>query len=227
MVDPYETRPRLLDLFCGAGGAAVGYHRAGFEVVGVDIKSQPRFPFEFHQADALTYSLDGFDVIHASPPCQRYSIAERIHGNKEKYPDLIAPIRSRLKENGSFYVIENVPGAPLHTPVMLCGLMFDLRILRHRYFETYPFFMVPGHPQHPDWIVIKSFRTYSCFKNGATHITMAGHNFSREDAISALNGDCSWMTREELSQAIPPAYTNFIGKRIMEALREADEKRPI
>jgi len=208
------VKPRLLDLFCGAGGSAMGYHRAGFEVVGVDINPQPRFPFEFHQADALTYPLKGFDVIHAGPPCQRFSIANRIHNNADKYEDLITPIRIRLIEWGGLYVIENVPGAPLINPIMLCGLMFKLKVLRHRLFEMNRFTLTPFHPSHAG-IIIKSFRTYSCFKNGATHITLAGHNFSRTDAIIALNNDCAWMTREELSQAIPPTYTEYIGKQLI------------
>lgn len=114
------TKPRLLDLFCGAGGAAAGYHRAGFDVVGVDINPQPNYPFEFHQADAMTFPLDGFDAIHASPPCQRYSRMSTSRPTlAATYPDLVAPIRERI-ERGP-YVIENVPGAPLVDPLVLCG----------------------------------------------------------------------------------------------------------
>src|SRR4030043_482980 len=98
-------RPRLLDLYCKAGGAAMGYHWAGFEVVGVDIEPQPHFPFEFHQADALTYPLDGFDAYHASPPCQGYSVCTPEH-TKGNWPKLINPIRERLKATGKPYVIE-------------------------------------------------------------------------------------------------------------------------
>jgi hypothetical protein len=119
------VRPRLLDLFCGAGGAAVGYHRAGFDVVGVDINPQPRYPFEFHQADAMTFPLDGFDAIHASPPCQAYS-----HGTppdkRSNHPDLLDATRDRLNAAGLPWVIENVPRAPLRSPVILCGSQFDL-----------------------------------------------------------------------------------------------------
>src|SRR5512146_881208 len=121
--------PRLLDLFCGAGGAAMGYHRACFEVVGVDINPQPHYPFEFHQADALTYPLDGFDVIHASPPCQDYTIASLYHRmNGKTYPDLIEPTRKHLMRSSSVWVMENVPGAPLINPIMLCGSMFGLEV---------------------------------------------------------------------------------------------------
>lgn len=122
------TKPKLLDLFCGAGGAAMGYHRAGFEVTGIDINPQPHYPFKFIQADAMTYPLGGFDCYHASPPCQRYSILTRgLHQDRiENYPDLIAPIRDRLLHTGKPYVIENVEGARklLINPVKLCGTMF-------------------------------------------------------------------------------------------------------
>src|SRR4051794_16680153 len=120
--------PRLLDLFCGAGGCSVGYHRAGFDVVGIDIAPQPHYPFEFIQADALTaldlfgMRIGDFDAVHASPPCQSYSVSCNYRPeNRTKYPDLVAPTRELLYEIGLPYVIENVPGAPLHSPIMLCG----------------------------------------------------------------------------------------------------------
>ena len=122
------TRPRLLDLFCGAGGAAMGYHRAGFDVVGVDIKPQLRYPFEFHQGDAMTWPLDGFDVIHASPPCQDHTrqFVPREHGTGW----MLAAIRERLTASGLPWIIENVPGAPMRADYKLCGCMFDLPRLR-------------------------------------------------------------------------------------------------
>jgi DNA (cytosine-5)-methyltransferase 1 len=136
-------KPRILDLFCGAGGASAGYARAGFDVVGVDLNPQPRYPFEFHQADALTFPLDGFDAIHASPPCQAYSTMRRGLWKDREHPDLIAPIRDRLIGADVPYVIENVEGARrlLVNPVLLCGTMFGLgtkegnQLRRHRYFE--------------------------------------------------------------------------------------------
>src|SRR5665213_3193952 len=132
------SRPRLLDLFSGAGGAAVGYHRAGFEVVGVDIKPQPHYPFEFRQKDALWVlegeTMEGFDAIHASPPCQAYSKARKLQGLR--HPDLIASVRELLLAISLPYVIENVPGAPLRNPVLLCGEMFGLGVRRERLFET-------------------------------------------------------------------------------------------
>src|SRR5688500_4187308 len=116
---------RLLDLFCGAGGCSEGYHRAGFEVVGVDLKAQKNYPFEFIQADALDYPLDGFDVIHASPPCQAYSVLRRANPDAE-YADLIEPTRAKLQASGLPWIIENVPGAPLAQSITLCGSMFGL-----------------------------------------------------------------------------------------------------
>ena len=110
-------KPRLLDLFCGAGGCSMGYHRAGFEVVGVDNKPQKNYPFEFHQADAMTFPLDGFDVIHASPPCQAYSVTRAL--SRKKHPQLIEKIRSRLIENRKPFLIEKVPGSPLRNPIVL------------------------------------------------------------------------------------------------------------
>jgi DNA (cytosine-5)-methyltransferase 1 len=132
---------RLLDLFCGAGGAGMGYHRAGFEVVGVDIKPQPRYPFEFHRADALEYLNQHwreFDIIHASPPCQFYSRATKMNGTKHNHPDLLQPTIDALDATGKPYIVENVPGAPMKNYLMLCGTMFGLRVFRHRLFVTSP-----------------------------------------------------------------------------------------
>jgi DNA (cytosine-5)-methyltransferase 1 len=209
------TKPRLLDLFCGAGGAAMGYHRAGFEVVGVDIKPQPHYPFEFHQGDAMTYPLEGFDVIHASPPCQAYSSCTR---DSSKHPDLYARTRWRLIKAGVPYAIENVIGAPYSHGVVLCGSMFGLEadgewIKRHRNFETS---MLVFQPQcrhridrRPVTVTGKSFVS-----------EVREYNHSRQGTIAlamCLMG-IDWMTRSELAQAIPPAYTEWIGKQLMEYL---------
>jgi DNA (cytosine-5)-methyltransferase 1 len=148
-----QTRA-LLDLYCGAGGAAMGYYRAGFtRIVGVDVKPQPRYPFEFVQQDALwildvllgkgsicptedtRYWLDDFDLIHASPPCKAFSAASRRNHHKSNHPDLLTPTLNLLHDIGKPFVVENVHGAPLPRPsVMLCGLMFGLKVLRHRFF---------------------------------------------------------------------------------------------
>ena len=206
------SKPRLLDLFCGGGGAAMGYSRAGFEVVGVDLHPQPHYPFEFHQADALTFPLEGFDAIHASPPCQRYSsMSAGIPGLAETYPDLIAPVRDRMRSPVP-YVIENVSGARslLRWPTMLCGAMFDLDLYRHRYFETSWVMPLPMHPGHG----IKG-NSAGRWTEG-TIISVAGHNTAVAECRRAMAID--WMTGDELSEAIPPAYTEFIGKQLLEFL---------
>jgi DNA (cytosine-5)-methyltransferase 1 len=210
------VKPRLLDLFSGAGGAAMGYHRAGFEVVGVDIRPQPHYPFEFHQADAMTYSLDGFDAIHASPPCQRYSVATVFHpGRQAQHPDLVDPVRDLLDATGLPYAIENVMGAPLRNPVMLCGTMFNgLRVYRHRNFEcSPPIYWPPYHNAH-------LFRPTEVGRRVAEHgwMTVAGH-FSDVKAAGVAMG-IDWMSRGELAEAIPPAYTEWIGRQLLAAIED-------
>ncbi|OGO34677.1 MAG: hypothetical protein A2W35_08090 [Chloroflexi bacterium RBG_16_57_11] len=218
---------KLLDLFCGAGGAAMGYHQAGFkDITGVDIKPQKRYPFKFIQSDALEYLAEHgteYDVIHASPPCQAYSVTANLpwsHGG----PELIEPLRELLRRTGKYYVIENVPLAPLEYPVMLCGLMFDLKVIRHRNFETYPRMLAPTHSQHPKWVKAKTLNLYSAFSRGLTIITPAGNGFSKKDAAIAMQID--WMTRDELAQAIPPAYTKYIGIQILYALHQSAQSDP-
>ncbi len=205
--------PRLLDLFCGAGGAAMGYHRAGFEVVGVDIKPQPHFPFEFHQADALTYPLDGFDVYHASPPCQRYSLACVAAHTTHKYPDLLPTTRERLQTTGKPWAIENVPNAPMRADFILCGSQLGLPIVRHRLFELYPnIFGLVAPCNHVDApIGIYGHGTNSWYRR------KTGHNASTQDWRNAMG--IPWMTKIELAEAIPPAYTEYIGKYLLEAIK--------
>lgn len=209
------TRPLLLDLFCGAGGAAVGYHRAGFDVVGVDIKPQPRFPFEFIQRDALEPGLpwDGFDAVHASPPCQAYTQAALSWRNAGKvYPFLLAPTREMLKATGLPWVIENVPNAPLRPDIVMCGCQVGLHLRRERWFETSwgafslmspcfhtgPVVSVVGHGT-PSWVR-----------------EQLGYNPTIADYRAAMGID--WMNRNELSEAIPPAYTEFIGQQLLEVM---------
>ena len=203
---------RLLDLFCCAGGAGMGYHRAGFEVVGVDIAPQPRYPFEFHQGDALEYlATHGheFDVIHASPPCQAYSNTQKIAG--KDHPMLIEDVRAALVATGKPYIIENVKGAPLHDPVLLVGSMFGLGTMRPRLFEcsfSIPFMLLPpASAKHA-----KMGRTA---KPGEL-VHVAGKGGTRGTAkqwADAMGID--WMGVRELAQAIPPAYTEWIGRRII------------
>ena len=213
-------RPRLLDLFCGAGGCAVGYSRAGFDVVGVDIAAQPRYPFEFHQGDALEFlAAHGHEVdaIHASPPCQKYSITANIakarkQPKRRAHSDLVEPTRQLLERTRLPWVIENVIGAPLHRPIILCGLMFGLRVLRHRVFESSELLLGPAHPRHPKGNLTNS----NCGYSTGSHdfVSVAGHNFVREAGAAAMRID--WMkTREEVAQAIPPAYAEYVGKQLI------------
>lgn len=210
-------KPRLLDLFCGAGGTGMGYHHAGFEVVGVDIKSQKHYPFEFHQTDALEFLTKygrEYDVIHTSPPCQHYSTTRSIRRKEgREYPDLVGSVRELLRKTGRPYVIENVPGAPLINPIMLCGVGFGLKVYRHRLFESNVFMMQPAHARHPE-IIPRCGRGAS----GLGYICVAGHLAQVDMARKAM--DIDWMTRDELSQAIPPAYTEFVGKQLMTYLEE-------
>ena len=205
-------KPRLLDLYCGGGGASMGYHLAGFEVVGVDRSPQPHYPFEFHQADARDYPLDGFDAIHASPPCQPFSMCNNMHSKCYDDLDMLEEIRNRLMEwadgNGYPWVIENVPGAPLWQPIMLCGAMFGLRVYRHRHFESNALILPPVHPKH----VARAGYGYKPPADG--FYTVSGHYADHQGASQAMGID--WMNRKELAQAIPPAYTEWIGRQLMD-----------
>jgi len=186
----------------------MGLFQAGFEVTGVDIVPQRHYPFSFIEGDALTFPLTGFDFIWASPPCQAYTLAQRIQGNK--HPDLIALLRTRLQESGIPWAIENVVRAPLINPIMLCGTMFDLKVYRHRLVETSFKIKAPLHPQHMA-LVTKMGRPPR--KGEFMHIV---GNFSGvEQAREAMGID--WMVRDELREAIPPAYAKFIG---LAALKE-------
>ena len=203
------TPRRVLDLFCGAGGAAMGLHRAwpDAEIVGVDIKPQPRYPFTFVQGDAMTFPLDGFDFVWASPPCQKYSAATR-HLAKD-VPKLIEPVRNLLQSTGKPYCIENTPGAPMREPVILCGLSFGLNVKRHRLFETnFPVTPVPCVKGHPgNWLVIFG---HECRDRRHGHAAERKNRLA--DGRKAM--DIDWMTRGELSEAIPPAYSEYIARQL-------------
>jgi len=214
--------PRLLDLFCGAGGAAEGYRRAGFdEIVGVDIAPQPHYPFEFIQADALGswVGLRDFDAIHASPPCQAYSDLK--HRTGRDYPDLIGPTREMLQVTGLPWVIENVEGAPLYYPILLCGTLFpELQVIRHRLFETnFGPITAPHHGVHP-LVHTKDKRKshYGKPYRPWDYVSVNGGGNSTVQAASVAMG-IGWMTKDELNEAIPPAYTEFIGKHLLRASR--------
>lgn len=208
------TRPRLLDLFCGAGGAAMGYHRAGFDVVGVDINPQPRYPFEFHQADALTFPLEGFDVVHASPPCQAYTTMNNRWGSQS--PPLIDLMRDRLAD--TTYVLENVAGARRHLlcPLELTGEMFGLGVHRPRLFELGGWWtLVPSRPARQD----NPTAVYGA-NDGRRLFTRRDGTVLRvadlETGAAAMGID--WMTWDELREAIPPAYTEYLGTQLLTQL---------
>jgi len=197
----------------------MGYHRAGFEVVGVDINAQGNYPFEFHQADAMTYPLDGFDVIHASPPCQLYTRKATDWGRKRnhwiEHPDLVGPTRERLEASGLPYVIENVPGAPLNAQLMLCGTMFGLAIRKHRLFESN---------------IALPFAPMPCSDHSECYNPWAGAGRSADKLRVAMGID--WLpisggaSRKagytgDLFNAIPPAYTEWIGAQLLRAIEAA------
>lgn len=203
----------------------MGYHLAGFDVVGVDIHPQPNYPFPFIQADALRPPVDltAFDAIHASPPCQRYSIANNIHG-RDDHPDLIAPTRELVVAAGLPYVIENVPGAPLVNPYTICGRALGIGVKRHRHFETNVALLVPPCPHgHPgDWLTV--FGNTVLTRGHVIGKAKGGGNRIHRDHVGVERGReamcIDWMTRAELSQAIPPPYTELIGSQLLGTIRE-------
>jgi DNA (cytosine-5)-methyltransferase 1 len=208
---------RILDLFCGAGGCAMGYSRAGFEVVGVDLVAQPRYPFEFYQDDAMTYPLDGFDAVHASPPCQAFTAYRRKgHGVGDGYPDLISAVRRMLHRSGLPFVIENVPGAPLEHPLQLCGSSFGLDVRRHRLFETN--WMLMGRPCDHKWQTPR-FPQATNRANLRRTVEVGVWRIPLSVQQDAMGID--WMTLPELSEAVPPAYTEHIGRQLLDALAVA------
>ena len=211
-------KPRLLDLFCGAGGAAMGYHRAGFEVVGVDIKPQPHYPFEFYQAEAMTYPLDGFDAIHASPPCQSYSAGAKAAGSSASHPDLYAPTRSRLLGAGVPFVIENVLGAPYSHGFVLCGSMFGMRIRRHRNFEASWMVLMPMYCDHTGERPVTITGKGSSIVEGIRDYKHSRH--ADKGLWPELMG-MPWASGYEVAEAIPPAYTEWIGRQLLSIVERA------
>ena len=225
-----QVKPRLLDLFCCAGGAAMGYHRAGFEVVGIDKEPQPHYPFEFIQDEALgalqcdeigDYQLRDFVAIHASPPCQHFTAYGRaVKDIKERYEDLIEPTRELLIASGLPYVIENVPTAPLVDPIMLCGSMFDIDVQRHRLFEANWDLRPHQWPcRHRIWG--RRFKSSTGRRPNSRYTIEVG---SWDEPIE-LQKRCmgvDWtITVRELSEAVQPAYTEFIGSQLIGQLAVA------
>ncbi len=223
--------PLLLDAFSGAGGAAMGYWRAGFNVIGCDIKPQPHYPFPFWQMDALDFIRRYgplADAIHASPPCQGYSRLRHLPWLKDnEYPLLIEPVRELLKRTGKPYVIENVEDAPLKNATVLCGYSMGLPVYRHRKFETSFELHAPPHRKHEAVIgsgPLVNDRRKGSLNNGSRTgswrsggvITVAGGQFAKEDGEKAM--DIYWMSKYELTQSIPPAYTEWIGAQLMTVL---------
>lgn len=215
-------RPKLLDLFCKAGGAAAGYHAAGFFVVGIDQHWQPNYPF-FQRRETLydeqehafvCWIRENFDAVHASPPCQAHTDLQR--QSKRDYPCFIEATRRILTRTGLPFVIENVEGAPLINPVKLCGTMFpELRVLRHRLFEVNFPLWAPDCKPHP--LVFthdKRKAHYGKLDQNTSFVQVTGGgNCSKANAADAMRID--WMTKEELNEAIPPAYTRFIGRQLL------------
>lgn len=192
----------------------MGYHRAGFDVVGIDIHPQPNYPFEFHQADAMTYPLDGFDAVHASPPCQAFTAYRRRGGGVgDRYPDLIAATRRLLEATGLPYVIENVVGAPLRNPVQLCGSSLGLDVRRHRLFESNVALLAApcAHGQQSPRFPPATNRT-----NLRSTVEVGVWRIPLDVQQQAMGID--WMTLPELTEAIPPAYTEHVGLQLIAAL---------
>lgn len=212
-----RAKPRALDLFCGAGGATRGLQLAGFHVTGVDNRLQPRYcGDEFIQGDALEVRLDGYDFIWASPPCQAYTVARNIQ--KREHPKLIDPIRGRLTCHSAPYIIENVPGAPLIRPFILCGTMFHLRaevqgklyeLRRHRLFEASFPLLVGGCNHSLPVIGIYGHGESKPMRNKrGFQISQVAH---RREVMQM-----PWANRDEIAQAIPPAYSEFIGRQFLQ-----------
>lgn len=241
-----SRRPRLLDLFCGAGGAAVGYHRAGFEVVGVDNRPQPHYPFEFHLDDAMTvlaavpariggvefWPLGRFDAIHASPPCQAFTqMSARWRGKGGKadgHVDLLTPTRAMLADVSLPWVIENVQGARnfMRTTLALHGGQFGLGVHRPRLFESNVMLMSPGGPRaespigvygdKPDGRMLWRLRNNGNMKGKS--VIRAARSIEEARAVMGIDWMPEW---DELREAIPPAYTEWIGRQLLAAIRVA------
>lgn len=213
-------KPVILDAFCCQGGAAMGYYRAGFDVIGVDKNPQPNYPFEFHQADAVQFIIEhghAFDAVHTSPPCQFHSVMTNAVA-KQKHVDLIPPTREALSRLTMPTVIENVEGArrALNDPTRLCGSSFDLGVRRHRYFETNFDLPQPACDHKGQGQVIGVYGNsergdYSRRPDG----TNRGRKANSPEQASAALGGVEWMDWEGMTQCLPPSYTEYIGRHIL------------
>jgi DNA (cytosine-5)-methyltransferase 1 len=236
-----DSRPRLLDLFCGAGGCAVGYHRAGFNVTGVDLAPQPRYPFDFFRAGALEFlrclveadsndpdalnatgglCLSDFAAVHASPPCQAYSKARFTPGAAGKnYPSFLARTRRSLEGCGLPWVIENVEGSPLRG-ILLCGSMFGLPLRRHRIFEASFLLLAPPRPcRHSEGdLGVYGGKITRLGTRAAPYLASSGRTHYRPELATRAEGQramgIDWMSSDELSEAMPPAYTQWVGRQL-------------
>lgn len=234
---------RVLDLFCGAGGAAMGLHQAwpDAEIVGVDTKPQPRYPFTFVQADAMTFPLEGFDFVWASPPCQAHTAMKTMY-NAKTHADLIPATRVKLIAANIPYIIENVEGAPLNPEsIRLCGTMFDLgcddaELRRHRIFES-SFLLTAPNCRHGSRDVVGVYgghlrnrrrRTIGIYgegcRDGRRKSDRGVPDFNIEDGRRAMGID--WMTIAELCQAIPPAYSRYIAEQFTLSRTESPARPP-
>lgn len=233
----YQLPPRvpngftLLDLCCKQGAASMGYYLAGFDVVGVDREPQPRYPFPFIQADLRDldpqWIAESFDAVAGSPPCWAHS--DLAHRTGRDYEDFIPETRALLTATGLPWVIENVEGAPLHDPIVLCGTQFPgLRVIRHRLFESnLPLVAPDRHPRHPlVYTLDKRKRHYGRLDEWTAFVSVnGGGNCSRAAASDAMGG-LDWMTKDGMNQGVPPAYTQWIGRQITEALTAAPAAIP-
>jgi DNA (cytosine-5)-methyltransferase 1 len=210
------TKPKALDLFCGAGGASMGLHLAGFDVTGVDIRPQPNYPFDLITFDALALEINWapFDFVWASPPCQAYT-SMLYHGlGTKEHPDLVAATRAKLEMSGLPYIIENVVGAPLHNAVMLCGTMFGLDVRRHRLFESNIMLMAPSVHEDCQRGGIRKRG------DGGRLYRVYGHEVGTVEEWGGAMG-IDWMSKPELAQAIPPAYSEYLALQVIEQLKAA------
>ena len=212
---------RALDLYCGAGGATRGLQEAGFHVTGVDLIASPRYCGDARRAWNVMgmepHDFTDFDFVWASPPCQKHTALKSMH-NAKPHEDLIGRTRELLKASGRPYVIENVVGAPLRNPFMLCGSMFELQteggaaLRRHRIFET-SFGVDPPPCCHTNAPVIGVYGGHYRNRSRPGHLNRLARDFRAEDGQRAMG--ISWMTSSEISQAIPPAYSKWIAEQWM------------